>query len=122
MSTVPETSTHVRPFDGNMAQPVAWINLDDDETYDELLRLHDFVQWLTMRYHLDARVIPDCWPDHGELVEELSALHGGWCTAFSDASNGAHTLTWHADFAAARQRLTDWTARTGCRSNQHRSR
>ena len=114
--------TYVPPFDGNMALPVVWINLTDDEVYEELLRMHDFVQWLTTRYHLDARVVPDCWPDHGELVEELSALFGGWCTAFSDASTGSHTLAWHADFATARQRLTDWTARTGCRSNEHRSR
>jgi hypothetical protein len=111
-----------RRFDGNIALPVPWMNFTADQEYEALLELHEWVQWLTGRYHLDARIIPECWPDHGELVEELSALRGGWATAFSNASTGRDTMIWHAEFAAARQRLSEWAARTGCRSNQHRTR
>lgn len=100
--------------------PVTWPLLADAETDEYLLELHDWVLWLTHRYHLDPRTIPDCWPAHGELVEELSALRGGWCTANTWASTGADTLHWHAEFAAARDRLIDWVARTGCRPGHHR--
>lgn len=105
----------------NKPAPVIWPLLDDDETHEFLHQLHDWVLWLTHRYHLDARTVPDCWPAHGELVEELSALRGGWCAANTWASTGADTLRWHAEFAAARDRLIEWVARTGCRPGHHRT-
>jgi len=72
------------------------------------------------RYALDHRTIPPCWPEHGALLEELSALRTAWVTAFAEDSRGDAPLHWHAEFAAARQRLTEWVVRTGFRPGEHR--
>lgn len=52
---------------------------------EELWRqLGDWVAWIRSRYPL-ARKIPACWPDHPELVEELTALYLAWQQAYEDA-------------------------------------
>lgn len=106
--------------DQNPPTPVTWPNLTKKEITERLLELRDWTAWLIHRYHLDTRTIPECWSSHGELIEELSALYGGWCTANSWDKTGADTLQWHTDFATARERLTEWTARNGCRPGHHR--
>lgn len=100
--------------------PVCWPILSDDELADRRQELDDWVHWITNRYGLDHRTIPPCWPEHGALVEELSALRTGWVTAFAADARGDDPLRWHSDFEACRQRLTDWVARAGCRPGQHR--
>ena len=101
--------------------PVCWPTLDATEAHARLEELADWISWLLERYTLDYRTIPPCWASHGALVEELSALRTGWLTAYAQDARGDAPLHWHTDFAAARQRLTDWTARTGCRPAEHRS-
>jgi hypothetical protein len=101
--------------------PVCWPTLDGTEAHARLEELADWISWLLQRYTLDYRTIPPCWASHGALVEELSALRTGWLTAYAQDARGDAPLHWHTDFAAARQRLTDCTARTGCRPAEHRS-
>ena len=43
--------------------------------------LGDWVDWIRHRYPL-ARRIPDCWAEHPELVEELTALWLAWQAAY----------------------------------------
>ena len=100
--------------------PVCWSALADTEIQERLEDLADWSHWLIERYALDHRSIPPCWARHGALVEELSALHTGWLTAYAQDARGDAPLHWHTEFAAARQRLTEWTARTGCRPGEHR--
>jgi len=100
--------------------PVCWPILDDHELSTRHLELEDWVLWVTDRYVLDHRMIPECWEEHSALVEELSALHTAWVTAFAADARGDDPLRWHSDFAACRQRLADWVARTGCRPGTHR--
>ena len=99
---------------------ICWPNLTDTETAHHFDALDDWVAWLTDRYQLDPRVIPPCWAEHGALVEELSALRTGWLTAYCLTATGDAPLAWHTEYALARQRLTDWAARTGCRPGEHR--
>ena len=103
------------------ALPVCWAFLDDPEIEDLLDELADWVDWLVYRYALDHRVAPACWPEHGALVEELSALRTGWLAAFAITSRPEAPLEWHHHFAAARQRLTLWAGRNGCRPGEHRA-
>ena len=42
-----------------------------------------WVAWLRSRYPL-ARRIPACWPQHPEVVEELTALWLAWQAAYTD--------------------------------------
>ena len=100
--------------------PVCWPTLTDTEVQARYEELADWISWLIERYTLDHRTIPPCWARHGALVEELSALRTGWLTNYAQDARGDAPLHWHTDFAAARQRLTDWTARTGCRPGEHR--
>ena len=101
--------------------PFAWSaqSPDDEQLFLEALEL--WVGWLVGRYRLDHRLVPDCWPQHPELVEELSALHLAWEGSFATTAMHDAPLLWHERFAAARQRLTDWVARTGCRPERHRA-
>jgi hypothetical protein len=100
--------------------PVCWPSLTDSEEEEAFDALDDWVAWLVDRYSLDHRTIPPCWAEHGALLEELSALRTGWLTAYSDTSPADRPLDWHSQFAAARPRLTEWVARTGCRATEHR--
>jgi len=100
--------------------PFAWSaqSPDDEQLFLEALEL--WVGWLVGRYRLDHRLVPDCWPQHPELVEELSALHLAWEGSFAITAMHDAPLLWHERFAGARQRLSDWVARTGCRPGGHR--
>lgn len=100
--------------------PVCWPMLASDEGPARFEELVDWVKWVVDRYALDHRTIPPCWAQHGGLLEELSALRTAWITAYAQVSTGDAPLHWHTEFAAARQRLTDWVARTGCRPGEHR--
>jgi len=45
------------------------------------VELGDWVGWIRHRYPL-ARRIPECWADHPEVVEELTALWLAWQAAY----------------------------------------
>jgi len=108
------------PVDLFPTLPLCWANLDGTETADAIEELDDWVAWVVDRYTLDHRTIPPCWDRHGALIEELSALRTAWLAAYAGTSRPEAPLEWHHHFAAARQRLTDWVARTGCRPGEHR--
>lgn len=67
--------------------------------------LRDFVDWLIDRYQLTETLIPDCWYQHGRLVEELSALRGAWVASFSSLDAGYGPIGWHERFAALTVRV-----------------
>jgi hypothetical protein len=108
------------PVDVFPSLPVCWAALTDAETEEEHEALADWIAWLNDRYTLDHRTIPPCWNQHGALIEELSALRTAWLAAYAITGRPEAPLDWHAHFAAARQRLADWVARTGCRADSHR--
>jgi hypothetical protein len=99
--------------------PVCWADLDPEVAERHRAALADWVAWLTRRYHLDQREIPTCWPQHGALIEELSALHIAWISAYHRTAPGDAPLVWHHAFHGTRQRLAEWVAGTGCRPGLH---
>lgn len=105
-----------------LAVPIAWSAHDPADQELLLEELDLWVDWLVERYPLDHRTVPACWKLHGELIEELSALHLAWQGSFSTSSEPSAPLAWHERFAVARERLTDWVSRTGCRPGEHRTR
>ncbi|WP_149203853.1 hypothetical protein [Actinotalea subterranea] len=100
--------------------PTVLTSLPLQEQTHRLELLGDWVAWLTDRYRLDHRTIPPCWPKHGELIEELAALHLAWEAAYGQLAHGDAPLLWHEHFNLARERLGDAVARSGCRGAQHR--
>lgn len=99
--------------------PICWPFLRDEHETAALADLSIWMEWLIDRFELDHRVIPTCWQQHGPIIEELSALFTAWQSAYLD--DASEPLRWMAAFAATRERLTDWTLRTGCRAQHHRS-
>jgi hypothetical protein len=103
------------------AVPICWAAYTT-ENQDLLLEdLTTWVNWVARHYSLDRRQVPECWDQHWELIEELAALHLAWEGAYSSTAHADAALSWHERFAAARARLTDWVARTGCRPGEHRA-
>lgn len=60
-----------------------WRNISErasEALWDELIR---WTGWIRHRYPL-ARRIPECWHEHPEIVEELTALWLAWHSAYAD--------------------------------------
>ena len=98
---------------------VCWAILTPEQTTHELAKLATWVDWLRDRYHLDHRTIPDCWPHHGDLTEELSALRTAWQAAYNGGARSDAPLAWHTQFDATRQRCQHRVSDTGCRRGDH---
>lgn len=97
---------------------VNWRDIDGDERIEAARKLADWVtEWLVPRYELTARQLPDCWWEHGDTVEELSALHAAWQVAFDPADGGYGPVGWHERFALA---LTRQGFKTRC-TDGHRA-
>ena len=125
MTTTPEPEAlfpdPVLHQDGDPPIPLMWAAHTPDEQRYYLEELDVWVTWLTDHYSLDRRYVPECWTKHWELIEELSALHLAWQAAYATTAHADAALTWHERLTHARDRLADWTARTGCRAGEHRS-
>jgi hypothetical protein len=102
-------------------QVVNWRQLDAATERSELNRLGEWVTWLNARYCLDYKVIPECWPLHGPLVEELSALRSFWEGCYQDDSAPSDPVSFHRELDAATRRLREWNSRSGCSRTAHRS-
>jgi hypothetical protein len=93
------------PSDPLGAHVVNWRHLPDDEAPAEWEALRAWVEWFTSRYHVPISVIPNCWWQHGHLVEELSALHTAHTAAFDPADAGLGPVMWHERLTIALPRL-----------------
>ena len=102
------------------AHTIRWPYLDEEKSAEQLAELTDWVWWLTWRFNLDHRTVPDCWDQHGAVIEELSALYTAWQTAYAQTADGDSPLAWMNQFTNARHRLNDCVARAGCRAGEHR--
>jgi len=100
--------------------PTCWPAHTPEEQRALIERLDVWVTWLVDHYSLDRRHVPECWAQHWELIEELSALRLAWEGAYATTAHADAPLAWHEHFHDARLRLNEWVARTGCRPDDHR--
>lgn len=83
-----------------------WRELSDAEATERWAALRDWVQWWTTRYNIPVSVVPNCWWQHGNIVEELSALHTAHVAAFDASDAGFGPIGWHERLAIAVPRLS----------------
>ena len=105
---------------GSKPRPLDWTRLNGATVEEARAALDTWVRWLVTRYAIDAREIPACWAEHGDLFEELSALHTAHQAAFDPAGPPTGPADWHTTLATTRTRLQQAVARAGCRAGQHR--
>lgn len=86
---------------------VNWRTINDDLAQRALAELTGWVAWFVHRYRISSRKIPDCWHEHDALVEELSALHGAWKVAFTEAEAGNGPIAWHERMILCLGRITE---------------
>lgn len=110
------------PFNRNTAAtgpgPVRWRDLPPEDAAAVWVELREWVEWVTIRFDIPVIVIPTCWWRHGALVEELSALHSAWATAYDPQDSGLGPIMWLERWHAARPRLR--AAYTGSCTNGHK--
>lgn len=84
-----------QPLGGGTVLAWCWRTLGpqgQDALWQELT---GWVNWLRMRYPL-ARKIPDCWHEHPEIVEELTALWVAWQAAYTEPDAALTAASdWH---------------------------
>jgi hypothetical protein len=108
------TALDLNPLDplgrgGSDAAPgtraVRWRDLPADQAAVEWRTLRDWVQWVTNRFDVPVSLIPNCWWQHPALVEELSALHVAWRTAYDKQDTGLGPVMWLERWHNAKPRL-----------------
>ncbi|WP_345802962.1 hypothetical protein AAIB33_07740 [Microbacterium sp. AZCO] len=67
--------------------------------------LRAWVEWFAVRYRISESIVPVCWWKHGDLVEELSALHAAHTVAFDPSDSGFGPIRWHEQLDLAMPRL-----------------
>lgn len=94
--------------------------VDDPEQRAQMdTELHAWVAWLVNRYRLTLK-IPACWHEHGQLVEELTALWYAWRTAWITPTTGWDPTRWHHDLANTLHRITN-TYPITCTGTNHQA-
>jgi hypothetical protein len=99
------------------SRPVRWRDITPEDTPASWIVLRDWVEWVTVRFDVPVSLIPNCWWRHPPLVEELSALHTAWATAYDPQDSGLGPVMWLERWNAARGRLR--TAYPGSCSSSH---
>jgi len=87
-------------------QVVNWRTLTDEDAPAAWTELRAWVEWFTVRYRISESVVPPCWFKHGQLVEELSALHAAHTAAFDASDAGFGPIGWHERLSLTIPRLT----------------
>lgn len=93
------------------AIPFRWENLDPDQTRDTWQKLGHWVRWLCQRFRIDD--IPPCWYQHGDLVEELTALWLAWEGSYYSDARFDDPVRWLDWLARTRTRLARRSPRCG---------
>lgn len=86
---------------------IRWRDLPLELAWVEWRTLREWVEWVTARFDVPITLVPNCWWKHPALVEELSALHVAWRTAYDKQDTGLGPIMWLERWHAAKPRLRD---------------
>ena len=93
------------PLPGDV-HAINWRTLTDGQAPAVWVELAEWVDWFLTRYQYGIKKIPSCWYRHGDLVEELSALHTAWKVSYSPLDGGYGPIGWHERLTLAIDRIT----------------
>lgn len=97
---------------------IRWRDLPPELASVEWATLREWVEWVTARFDVPVTLIPTCWWRHPALVEELSALHVAWRTAYDKQDTGLGPIMWLERWHASKARLRE--AYPGSCTNGHK--
>lgn len=118
IATVPGSAGPNSPGSAPQLAANVWHTLTSTEAANAWTALTNWVDWLTGRYQL-GDTIPDCWYQHGAMVEELEALRSAWVGAYVDPTAGsADPAQWHDFLSRTTNRIHEWD-RYGCAAGTH---
>ncbi|MHB1210615.1 MAG: hypothetical protein ACYC1I_13085 [Acidimicrobiales bacterium] len=100
--------------DDEIAAPVDWRATPPAERAILWTEFVEWVEWYLGNYEITTSVIPECWPEHPTLVEELSALWTAHLASYDIASTATLPLRWLEDAARQRDRLKTYIERLHC--------
>ena len=86
---------------------IRWRDVPPELAAVEWETLRQWVEWVTTRFDIPLTTIPPCWWKHPALVEELSALHVAWRTAYDKQDTGLGPVMWLERWHAAKARLRE---------------
>ncbi|MHB8509779.1 MAG: hypothetical protein ACYDGR_14225 [Candidatus Dormibacteria bacterium] len=110
-----------------------WKDYNEDERTDAWEELEKWVWWLRSTYPSSREALPDCWPAHPDLVQELTALCVWHEEIYEPLANevpdpeakepaeasaetmGQRAVDWHEALARAVQR---WRTSTRCSTSE----
>lgn len=108
------------PGFGELASPVHWPSLTDEERESRTDELQDWVAQLVVRFALDMRVIPLCWLRHNGMVETLSALRDHERASYADSAPATAAVDWLRALRDVESLLRDLAGKTQCSAQAHR--
>jgi hypothetical protein len=91
---------------------IDWATLTGPERGAAWRRLVRFVEGLVYRYSLQREILP-CWWQHGDAVEELTALFSARETAYDESADAGQPVLWHDMLERSRVRVAG--ALSSCR-------
>lgn len=94
-------------------RPIHWPSLIPGEAAEEWDSLRQWVETLRVRFPHAVR-LPDCWWQHNDLVEALSALRDYERASYADIAPATGPVDWHRAFRDIEYRLEAWIKRLGC--------
>ena len=111
-SLVASTAAPPKPG-GDVPRPWSWRDLDEPSRVQLLRDVGGWLDWMLQRYPV-ATVVPSCWAQHPEMVEELVAAHRAWLAAYRSPEASPYAAAeWHDRWLPGlEQRLTHrWKSR-----------
>jgi hypothetical protein len=95
------------------ACPTYWPRLTAAEAAEEWPTLREWVKQLQHRFPHTLR-LPNCWWQHNDLVEILSALRDHERGSYAASAPPNSALDWHRAFRDVELRIEIWIKRFGC--------
>jgi hypothetical protein len=91
---------------------IDWATLTGPQRGAAWRRLVRFVEGLVYRYSLQREILP-CWWQHGDAVEELTALFSAREIAYDESADASQPVLWHDMLERTRTRVAG--ALSSCR-------
>jgi hypothetical protein len=93
-----------------------WHEMTEPEYVLAWAQLREWTAWLLSRYRLTLEDrLPQCWPQHPEVIEELWALCARRLEAYGPDGSGQSAVYWHQALVTFLTHVSSWWA-GGCRA------